>query len=770
MIMVALFTGCRDKNTDSHKKANAEMGNDGYIYVPQYIDLSKNNETLSLNNIMIQNNNLFYTVYNWDETTGDNSQKIYKQDLNNLNSKIEAEEIPISLNGNLNIIQYLADDNDNLILLLAEYPPVREGEEASYGLQQPTYYLSKYDKQGNQLLHQDITSALSSEQGNAGYIQTAAIDSLGRIYVSYDQSICLFNSDGQSHGKISTNDDWISGMGVGRDGHVYASFVGSGSKVINKLFRIDFDKKILKNNYANVPQSRGFIATGLEKSLLINDGIKLYEYDLETQTAVEVLDWSECKINGDFVEAYSVTEDDKIIAIIRDWSGENTTTELVSLKKAVVSEVTQKEIILIGTLRADQSLQKAAVNFNKNNDKYIIKIKEYIDYNAEWTENKYMDGVTMLNNDIISGNGPDIISLSGGIDLKDYANKGLLEDLQPYLDNSTELTVDNFLENIIQNFTFEDNLICIPGRFRIQTAVGKTSLVGDKKGWNFEDANALTDTYPDASFIEYSTKDNMLYNCLYYNIEFFMDYENGKCNFNSDEFKQILDFVNRFPKEGDWNDPGRKSTLKQLQDDELLLNHVSFHSVVDYQANGLMCGESSNYIGFPTVDGRFGSKILIENGAYAISSKSNNKDGAWSFIEDFLINDIGTGTDIHSSFDGFSTQKWVLNQMFEEAMTDDVVTDLNGEPVLNEDGTVKIQPKKTWRHENWNPEIYAANQEQIDDLKEIISQSSVSMDQRNEVIDIVVEEVSPYFEGQKSMDEVISIIQSRIQIYISENS
>ena len=35
---------------------------------------------------------------------------------------------------------------------------------------------------------------------------------------------------------------------------------------------------------------------------------------------------------------------------------------------------------------------------------------------------------------------------------------------------------------------------------------------------------------------------------------------------------------------------------------------------------------------------------------------------------------------------------------------------------------------------------------------------------------IIAEEVSPYFNGQKSVGDVVSIIQSRAEVYVSENS
>lgn len=40
----------------------------------------------------------------------------------------------------------------------------------------------------------------------------------------------------------------------------------------------------------------------------------------------------------------------------------------------------------------------------------------------------------------------------------------------------------------------------------------------------------------------------------------------------------------------------------------------------------------------------------------------------------------------------------------------------------------------------------------------------------DEIYSIITEEAAPYFAGQKSAEETAKIIQSRVEIYVSENS
>jgi len=49
-------------------------------------------------------------------------------------------------------------------------------------------------------------------------------------------------------------------------------------------------------------------------------------------------------------------------------------------------------------------------------------------------------------------------------------------------------------------------------------------------------------------------------------------------------------------------------------------------------------------------------------------------------------------------------------------------------------------------------------------LKHAVRGNSESM-----IIQIVIEEVSPFLSGQKTAEEVAAIIQSRVQLYLDEN-
>ena len=68
-------------------------------------------------------------------------------------------------------------------------------------------------------------------------------------------------------------------------------------------------------------------------------------------------------------------------------------------------------------------------------------VKDYSEYNTASDSNA---GLQKLNTEIVAGMVPDILC-TDGIPLKQYAAKGVLEDLWPFIDNDPELGRDKLM-------------------------------------------------------------------------------------------------------------------------------------------------------------------------------------------------------------------------------------------------------------------------------------------------------------------------------------
>ena len=423
----------------------------------------------------------------------------------------------------------------------------------------------------------------------------------------------------------------------------------------------------------------------------------------------------------------------------------------------------QKSQITIGTLYTSQSLQAAAVAFNKQSNEYHVNIKTYIDDN-NWTETSWSDGITAMNNDITSGAGcPDILDLSS-LDVKELASKGVFEDMTPYLEKSSVLSKDDFFENIVDSYTFDGKLVGIPKSFTLNTIVGRTSEVGDKKGWTIDDIIAYAGQHEGASLFEGMTKSGMLYTLLASDLDSYIDWETGKCSFDSEDFQKVLEFVNTFPEEYDWQNDDR-STPAKIQSGEVLLNMTGIYQLNSIQEENAIFGEPVTYIGYPTSGGGSGTYMQASE-LYAITAKSSNKDGAWAFIENYLNQPFN---DLYSY--GLPARKSALDDMVEKAMNVTYMTDENGEQILDENGNpIPENGTSGISYGDWEYTYHTPTEEEIDILKDLISVAEPSSTTGNdEITNIITEEAEAFFKGQKSVADVANIIQSRVKVYVNEN-
>lgn len=749
--MAFTMTGCgksdkQESQTDSLAKE--------FVYVPEYISLGHEGE-VNFYNMYASNDKLYYFGTTYDEAAMSSETTLYSYSLQNREENV----IPVNFGENRNVNNFAIDDKGNIYTY--EYEWLEEPDENG---QTERNILAKYDAQGQTIAEQDITYIVHEEEESA-YVNSFAVDGEGRLYLTSESVIWLFDADYNFQGKISIADNigWLNGIGTGKDGKVYISYYDQTSTDGKlALTELDFAGKKLGKSYNGFPYGNGGgnLMVGEEHDFLINDGSKLYGYNMENGETEEILSWLDCDINGSYVDKVAAVSDGKLVAMIRNWDTDE--TELALLTKTKTAELPQKQEIVIGTLYDVQGLQAAAVDFNKSSDAYRIKIKTYIDSN-NWTENSWSDALMQLNNDITSGsNCPDILDLSQ-VDMKQLAAKGVFEDLNPYLEKSSVLSKEDYLESVLACWTYDNKLLSIPESFRLSTIVGKSADVGTEMGWTVDELIAYAQKHPESNLFDGETKASIMYSMLAFEQDAFINWESGECKFDSDEFKKILEFVNTFPTEFDWESDQRSTPVK-IQAGDVLLNMVYIYELTSIQEQDAIFNEPITFIGYPSENG--GSGCYIQgNESYAITSKSNNKEGAWAFIEHYLSTERG---DMFSW--GIPSRKADFEKKIEEATKVEYLLDENGQQILDEEGNPIMEGgTSSIGYGDWEYTYHNPTEEEINRLRELIEVAQPATNANEAIMNIINEEAEAFFQGQKSVDDVASIIQSRIQVYVNEN-
>lgn len=736
--------GGGEKDSETNNKSTLAEQKE-FVYVPKYQPLD---DVDYMSEACVTDKGLYFTSSTYDEESMTSLTKVYFVDA----ATEEIREIPVDLGENDENVSsdiwqmcILGDGNIALVknIYTVEDPETYEGSRANF-----LTVVSAQD--GSVIAEADITDMLNENEYS--YIQYMAVDSSDNLYLSNGESkVWVFDKEcGKLFDIDLSGDSWIQGFGTSKEGQVaYVSYAQDGLQisVIDPATR-----GISRTCTKNVPDSYGnaAIVPGKESGILLG-GQSLVEYDLEKETATVVLDWLDSDINRDNIEAYGFLEDGRILVATRDWSSEGNQCEVVYLTQTPSSEIPQKDVITLGVMYASSDVNRAVINFNKNSDEYRIQV---VNYGNGEGEDAYTNGLIKFNSDLASGNGPDIFDLSS-VNMKMLSQKGVIEDLNPYLEKDPDLKREDYFQSVLDAFSVDGKLYCIPNSFYVSTTMGRASDVGDTPGWTLDDLMALLESKPEGTEVfDYATKDYILQNCMMFNFDSFIDWETGKCNLDGEEFVKVLEFANIFSSEFQYDEEA-ESTPSKIQSGKLLLLSTSISSVQDYQMYEAMFGEPFTPIGYPCTSGS--GNAIAGQSTYAINAKSANRDAAWEFIKSFIVPEYYEKGNVW----GFPTLISAYDRQNEDYMTPEYYEDENGEQVE--------QSKGGWGWDDFHVDIYAATQEQVDDVTELINSCDRSYSYDNQLLEIILEEASPFFEGQKSAQEAADIIQSRVQIYVNEN-
>lgn len=418
-------------------------------------------------------------------------------------------------------------------------------------------------------------------------------------------------------------------------------------------------------------------------------------------------------------------------------------------------DIQDKSVIVVGGMFVDYDIRNQIYAFNKSNDKYRIVVKEYESYN---TDDNYSAGYAQLNKDIISGNMPDILLLDESMPIESYIDKGLIADIDSLIAGDEELSQEEFLDNVFDAFRVDGKLYYVLPSFSARIMMGKTSLLGDKTGWNMQEFMETVNALPEGTqAISGLTREYFIYLLLQYCGSEFVDVASGKCHFDSSEFISLLEYAKTLPEEIAREENQEEYWMNyqsQFREDKTFLMETYLSSLQDmsYIMNGYF-GEDITFVGFPTED-KNGS-VVMKDVSFALSAKSANQQGAWEFVRYYLTDEYQRTLEW-----GLPVSKDIFMEKANEALSKPYYLDEEGQKVHYDNyfeingETIVLEP---------------LNQQQLDQVvNEILS--ITKCDYYNENIqNIIMEEAAAFYADQKSVEEVVRIIQSRAQVYMDEN-
>lgn len=430
-------------------------------------------------------------------------------------------------------------------------------------------------------------------------------------------------------------------------------------------------------------------------------------------------------------------------------------------------DIQDKKVLVYAGIWVNSDVKAQIIRYNKKSTDYRITIIDYDQYN---TDDDYTAGYTKLNNDLIAGNIPDIIQLDGSMPVESYVSKGMLADIDKMIQADPELSKQEYMDNVFDAFRVNGVLYRVVPSFNVRTWIGKKSMIGDRTSWTMADVKQVANKLVgDKSIFGLGmTRESFMDDIMDYCGHDFVDVNTGKCNFDSQNFIDLLEYAKTLPTneesekgyDDDYWEHYWETYQSQYRENRSLLMELYLSDTYNlkYNVNGMM-GEEVSFIGFPTESGS--GSFVDADVTFAISAKSKNQDGAWEFLKFFLSEEYQVNADSKYGYrNGFPILKKMVREQVNQTTEKSYWMDENGEKVYYDD-TFWINDEEF--------KINPFTQAQADEVFNFICGVKNSSYRDENIAKIISEEVQAFYSGSKSAKDTANMIQNRAQLYVQEN-
>lgn len=341
--------------------------------------------------------------------------------------------------------------------------------------------------------------------------------------------------------------------------------------------------------------------------------------------------------------------------------------------------------------------------------------------------------------DLMTGDGPDIIF--GTIGYYQLNSDDYLMDLSDMLPD------EELFDNVIDAARVNGRLYQIPLDCGFKGITASSSDVGyDASGFTFDTYEDFVDTVCNGEDpIGYGRLDYL--ELLYCAMNDRFTGPDGNVSYDNDDFRSLVDFAGELPEEGLYD--GECSVCERENE---TVGYVMINSLSDYLASFGGSSAATRLMGLPSSDGR--GPVISVTESIGISANTASPEICEEFLQYVL------------SYDGqmlfAGDYKTPVNVRAFEAGAQDAIEAYNAQ----------VQDLLTYltRDEIAACGFFAEEvDESVIEAYEGFIRSACTIETRDPALLLIVrEELPAYFAGQKTLDEVVEILQNRAETYVNE--
>lgn len=494
---------------------------------------------------------------------------------------------------------------------------------------------------------------------------------------------------------------------------------GSGYMVLT----LDREKRTLTGRTA--VQDFFAVSTGYESDILVMTWQGIYDLNLTNGEKVWHMKWEGTSYTTGAGEktpcAFIMLKEGRVEQLESNYDGKLFVESLCKINPNASGKI----LLTYRTGAASTEEKQLIAQFNKENEEYYVVLEERGDmYWADYNNRNSME--------IATGKGPDIIDALAVQDISNLAERGALENLEPYLQESG-IRQEDYFPVAMKDLGIENGIYAVGKSMALSVLYIREDFVEDAQNTDLEEIlehmEACGDNVVLSSSFQYDSA-AVLWLLLHMSDDLFgmVDWENRTCHFRGELWERMLKAAERY---------GVTERNKDAEEISCMLPIGSIGEFARIEAESY--SRDMVAVGYPVNDGM---AARIVTGTIAINASSENKEGAWTFMA-YLLSKEAQRQIAENSFP-------VNKEIFQESVD-------------------KADKENVYAYNRWYPgqEIYITD-ESIANCLMWMEGAKPEPSNTEYILSIVQEEAAYYFAGDKSIEEISATIENRVRLYLKE--
>lgn len=359
--------------------------------------------------------------------------------------------------------------------------------------------------------------------------------------------------------------------------------------------------------------------------------------------------------------------------------------------------------------------------------------------------------------ELAAGKGPELIWVSMD-DLEALAEKGVLMDMRELI---PEELMEQIFHNVIQAGSVDGTMVALATQFTVSSLV-TSNQVWEKDSWTLQEFMDVVESRDSWRYmVTYPIFGSPPLNCLRNmlpNLEDtpFLDMGQRKAHFDHEDFIRALELCKRFGAREDDAQLDYDECWRMLKDGECVVQcqnmYDGFPGFSKWMAQN---GDSCHFVGAPGSGA--GGWIEIHEGLLAVNAKAEHIEEIKEYIA-LLLDDEN-----QLQMPACNVRMDVTRDCLEMVPTVPGIDETTGEEIQLYEPRMKIEEGKVLLID-----LKPDKTSYLEEYMDFLENAAVKRGWPEQIDKILVEELAPYFNGDREAEDAVANIQNRVQLYLYE--